>query len=241
MNLRNLLIISAVAIVAYLVGVAICERQNDNEDVAQSTPPVEEQCAAQGLVCGCWDLPPGSSWQWVCCDPYGHVSSPNACGAAPCPTPTPGPTPTPIPTPPAECRTTSVDSFRNILKPHSGQQVDFTVVACGGDVVATNNNCLANCCELSAEKGNAACADKLYGMPNWYPRGISLLQVNADNTYTQKVVAGATTSGFTRVCGHASNVDGNCIIAALAATVPPCTASGNQGCATNIPAGGFNR
>jgi len=62
-----------------------------------------------------------------------------------------------------------------IVKPHSGQQIDTTPVACGPRVVATNRNCLTNCCELSEEKGNQACSDKLYGQPEYRDaRGVVL-------------------------------------------------------------------
>jgi hypothetical protein len=68
-----------------------------------------------------------------------------------------------------------VESWRVIVKPHSGQQIDTTPVACGPDVVAHNHNCLTNCCELSEEKGNQACADRLYGQPEYRDaRGVVL-------------------------------------------------------------------
>jgi hypothetical protein len=121
--------------------------------------------------------------------------------------------------------------------------VDYTVVACGGDVVRTNKNCQANCCELSVEKGNQACADALYGMPAWYPAQIKIIQVYEDNTYTQKVVNGENgqTTGKVRVCGHATGVQGNCVVASVVAGVPPCTvpAGSTQGCAHDVGLSGL--
>jgi hypothetical protein len=78
-----------------------------------------------------------------------------------------------------------VESWRVIVKPHSGQQIDTTPVACGPRVVATNHNCLTNCCELSEEKGNQACADKLYGQPEYRDaRGVVLTRTgNAQPTH----------------------------------------------------------
>jgi hypothetical protein len=147
----------------------------------------------------------------------------------PAPTPTPGPIPTP---PPRRKRCTAgavdVEYWRSILKPHGtgSQQIDITPVACGPKLVSnpTLHNCGTQCCELSAEKGNEGCEQKLYGPRQWYAETITLKQVYSDNDSIMKVNPGPNgeTEGKVTVCG-ANNADRtSCVTAPVRAGSPAC-------------------
>jgi hypothetical protein len=168
------------------------------------------------------------------CNPCCKASHPTPTPSpVPIPTPTPTPTPSPIPSPspiptprPDRCplEHTDVLKWRPILKPHdpASQRIDITPVACGPKVVAALNACGTACCELSQEKGNAACEAKLYGAREWVPRGVALKQVFPDNDSVMKVIAGESTTGQVTVCG-ANNPDRqSCVSAPVRAAAPAC-------------------
>ncbi len=138
--------------------------------------------------------------------------------------------------PPPDCPITDadVDSWRVEIKSNAtNQQMDLTPYACGPKVVAALNNCGTACCSLSAEKGNAACSDALYGQPAWSvlsgnPR---LVQVYVDNSFTQKVASG---SGKVKACGPKDSR--SCVQATVKSTPPVCAMThGSMGCATPYP------
>jgi len=140
----------------------------------------------------------------------------------------PDPAPEPIECPVSSA---SVTDFRNIIKPHSGQQINTDPVACGPDLVALLKNCGSVCCPLSAEKGNAVCESALLG-PLTYCEvkadgscdenvrddvGVKLVQVFQGDTFVQKVASG---KGRIRVCGEK---DGrSCEELDVEAKVPAC-------------------
>jgi hypothetical protein len=167
-------------------------------------------------------------------------------GATATPTPTPVATPTPSPEP-GEClaEQKDVNKWRPIVKGNSTNlQVDLTAVACGNIVnIPGLHNCGASCCELSAEKGNQACADKLYGKPVWASSGtIKLVQVYPDNTYTQKVNPinpGTIGTGTITVCGIRTD---SCVSFPARSNPPPACQNvtpppgiPGQGCVTPTP------
>jgi hypothetical protein len=123
---------------------------------------------------------------------------------------------------------TDVEYWRPILKPHGAgsQQIDITPVACGPRVVSNPSvhNCGTKCCELSVEKGNGSCERKLYGSRLWYPEGIRLRQVYADNDSIMKVLPsedGTITTGKVTVCGAANADRRSCVGAPVRSTPPP--------------------
>lgn len=142
--------------------------------------------------------------------------------------PAPAPTPAPTPPPPACAASLSdVTKWRVIVKPnHANQQLDVTPVACGPIVSdPTVHNCGTNCCELSAEKGNAACSDRLYGQPFWTDQhGLDLahsttprlVQVNQQHSFTVKVAEG---QGVVSVCGKDAR---SCVSLQARASSPAC-------------------
>lgn len=191
--------------------------------------------------------PPPNANCTPCCVPGGVPT--------PCPTttPTPIPTPTPTPEPPGLCRTerSEVESWRVIVKPHSGQQIDTTPVACGPRVVATNHNCLANCCELSEEKGNQACSDKLYGQPEYKDaRGVVLtrtgtapthpaMQFVYDDNNSIVKITNSTNCRYTKcpITVTGSKAEASRVYLIVSSTSPACVvpAGSTQGCAKNTP------
>jgi len=166
---------------------------------------------------------------------FGNVPSPS-----PLPTPSPIPVPSPSPTASAcPVNNSDINFWRVIVKSQSNnQQMDVTPVACGPLLVASLKNCGTSCCELSAEKGNQACSDSLYGMPVWGdmlgnvpPVGIRLVQVYPDNTFTMKAADGMANL---KICGPKDSR--SCVQVPAAASIPAChmIAGSNQGCAINI-------
>jgi hypothetical protein len=204
-------------------------------------PPESRWCVTLGQVCECWDKPPGQPWVWVqCCAecPGGicHTSAPTeSCTGQPSPTPSPRPTPTPT-----NCGQPT--SWRNVVKSNqANQQIDLTAVACGGTITDYNKNCGVRCCELSAEKGNAECADILYGQPIWtapdgrpvITTGVRLMQVYGENSYTQKVAEGPETPTQIKACGKTAD---SCVYVDVVPVAPACNINldPRQGCAYNV-------
>jgi hypothetical protein len=123
---------------------------------------------------------------------------------------------------------TDIEYWRPILKPHGAgsQQIDITPVACGLRVVSNTSvhNCGTKCCELSLEKGNGSCEQKLYGSRLWFPEGIRLKQVYPDNDSIMKVIPsadGTITTGKVTVCGAANADRRSCVGARVRSTPPP--------------------
>jgi hypothetical protein len=176
----------------------------------------------------------------------GNVKIPASyCKTVPSP-PKPTPGPSPVLPPEQTCAATGADVeyWESILKPHgSTAQVDFSPKACGADLVAkiNNGNCGSKCCELTSEKGFAACEQALFGRTVYTDQNGALLHrmyqsttapemvfVYPDNNNIVRIVSG---NGRIKVCGTKGGPS-SCVQADVAATVPPCVvpAGSNQGC-----------
>jgi hypothetical protein len=160
----------------------------------------------------------------------------------PQPTPTPGPSPTPTPTPsptptPESCSISrkAVTSWRINIKPHGGQQIDMTPIACGDSPPCDNPDPRqAKCCALSEEQGNQGCHDLLYGSSVWLiPDGVVLFTPPGQSIDTKKVAVTPSGGAVIQVCGS-NSTPASCVEVRVQATVPPCQAGGDPltgGCA----------
>jgi hypothetical protein len=119
------------------------------------------------------------------------------------------------------------------VNPHGAQTLDSTPIACN-DTDPPRPPCvnrdprLARCCLLSGEKGNQACADKLFGDPVWdvLEGDVRIVSPWAGSGMAVKVAAG---SGLIRIRGTADPRAQACL--RVTATVPPCAViPGDGGC-----------
>jgi hypothetical protein len=131
-------------------------------------------------------------------------------------------------------KSSDVQNWRHSLKPHGGQQVDLTPLACGDrvrqELEAAGGTCapFTACCPLSAERGevHVACQRELYGSPVWkVEEGVCEI-LPADNPFIVKIKSGQCLISVEGTMGGPSSERWT-----VRAANPPCELRGSR-CAT---------